>query len=187
MNHTVYIALGSNIGNRAAYLHAALDAMSSYSTMEETSHLYETIPMLVTDQPLFLNAVCKVSTSLSPTELLRALKQTEDSLGRTKSIRYGPRVIDLDILLYDDAIIDTPDLTIPHLRMPERDFVLAPLLDLDGGLKHPRLGPECAGALGQPEQADPAAGDADRREDVALGPAYPCDGHSQYHAGLILR
>ena len=66
MNHTVYIALGSNIGNRAAYLHAALDAMSSYSTVEETSHLYETIPMLVTDQPLFLNAVCRVSTSLSP-------------------------------------------------------------------------------------------------------------------------
>ena len=139
MNHTVYIALGSNIGNRAAYLHAALDAMSSYSTVEETSHLYETIPMLVTDQPLFLNAVCKVSTSLSPTELLRALKQTEDSLGRTKSIRYGPRVIDLDILLYDDDIIDTPDLTVPHLRLPERDFVLAPLLDLDAGLKHPRL------------------------------------------------
>ena len=139
MNHTAYIALGSNIGSRAAYLHAALDAISSYSTVEETSHLYETIPMLVTDQPLFLNAVCKLSTHLTPFELLQALQQTEDSLGRTKSIRYGPRVIDLDILLFDDAVIDTPDLTVPHLRIPERDFVLAPLLDLDGGLKHPRL------------------------------------------------
>ena len=139
MNHTAYIALGSNIGSRAAYLHAALDAISSYSTVEETSHLYETIPMLVTDQPLFLNAVCKVSTHLTPFELLQALQQTEVSLGRTKSIRYGPRVIDLDILLFDDDIIDTPDLTVPHLRIPERDFVLAPLLDLDGGLKLPRL------------------------------------------------
>ena len=139
MYHTVFIALGSNIGDRAAYLHAALDAMSSYSTVVETSHLYETVPMLVTDQPLFLNAVCKVSTRLTPSELLQALKQTEDSLGRAKSIRYGPRVIDLDILFCDDAVIDTPDLTVPHLRIPERDFVLAPLLDLDRDLRHPRL------------------------------------------------
>ena len=139
MYHTVFIALGSNIGDRAAYLHAALDAMSSYSTVLETSHLYETDPMLVTDQPLFLNAVCKVFTRLTPSELLQAVKQTEDSLGRTKSIRYGPRVIDLDILFFDDAVIDTPDLTVPHLRIPERDFVLAPLLDLDRDLRHPRL------------------------------------------------
>ena len=139
MNHTAYIALGSNIGDRAAYLHTSLDALSSYSTVLETSNLYETDPMLVTDQPLFLNAVCKVSTHLTPSELLRAVKLTEDSLGRTKSIRYGPRVIDLDILFYDDAIVDTPDLTIPHVGIPERDFVLAPLLDLDGDLHHPRL------------------------------------------------
>lgn len=139
MSHTAFIALGSNIGNRADYLHTALDAISSYLTIVDTSHLYETIPMLVTDQPLFLNAVCKVSTRLSPSDLLRAVKKTEDSLGRTKSIRYGPRVIDLDILFFDDAVIDTPDLTIPHLRIPERDFVLAPLLDLDRELRHPRL------------------------------------------------
>ncbi len=139
MSHTAFIALGSNIGNRADYLHTALDAISSYLTIVDTSHLYETIPMLVTDQPLFLNAVCKVSTRLSPSDLLRAVKKTEDSLGRTKSIRYGPRVIDLDILFFDDAVIDTPELTIPHLRIPERDFVLAPLLDLDRELRHPRL------------------------------------------------
>ncbi len=140
MSHTAFIALGSNIGNRAGYLHTALDAMSSYLTIVDTSHLYETVPMLVTDQPLFLNAVCKVFTRLSPSDLLRAVKETEDSLGRTKSIRYGPRVIDLDILFFDDAVIDTPDLTIPHPRIPERDFVLAPLLDLDRELRHPRLG-----------------------------------------------
>lgn len=139
MPHSSFIALGSNIGNRAGYLHAALNEMSSYVTIVETSHLYETIPMLVTDQPLFLNAVCKVSTQLSPSELLRAVKETEAALGRTRSIRYGPRVIDLDILFYDDAVIDTPHLKIPHLLMPERDFVLAPLLDLDRELLHPLL------------------------------------------------
>lgn len=139
MPHTAFIALGSNMGNRAGYLHAALDDMSSYLTVVETSHLYETIPMLVTDQPLFLNAVCKVSTPLSPPELLRAVKETEVAIGRTPSIRYGPRVIDLDILFYDDAVIDLPDLKIPHVLMPERDFVLAPLLDLDRDLLHPLL------------------------------------------------
>ena len=139
MPHTAFIALGSNIGNRAGYLHAALDAMSSYLTIVETSRLYETDPMHVTDQPLFLNAVCKASTSLPPAELLRAVKETEAALGRTKTIRYGPRVIDLDILLFDDAVVDTPELTIPHLEMPKRDFVLAPLLDLDTELRHPRL------------------------------------------------
>ncbi|MDE0076864.1 MAG: 2-amino-4-hydroxy-6-hydroxymethyldihydropteridine diphosphokinase [Caldilineaceae bacterium] len=139
MSHTAFIALGSNIGNRAANLHAALKEMSSYLNVFETSHLYETIPMLVTDQPLFLNAVCSVSTNLSPTELLQAVKKTEVALGRTQSIRYGPRVIDLDILFYDDAVIDTPELKIPHVLMPDRDFVLAPLLDLDRELLHPLL------------------------------------------------
>lgn len=139
MPHTAYIALGSNIGNRAGYLHAALDAMSSYLTVVDTSHLYETVPMLVTEQPLFLNAVCKVTTNLSPSELLRAVKETEGALGRMKSIRYGPRVIDLDILFFDDAVIETPELTIPHMALTERDFVLAPLLDLARELRHPRL------------------------------------------------
>lgn len=139
MPHKAFIALGSNIGNRAGYIHDALDDMSSYLNIVETSHLYETIPMLVTDQPLFLNAVCEVSTHLAPTDLLRAVKETEVALGRTKSIRYGPRVIDLDILFYDDDVIDTPELKIPHILLPERDFVLAPLLDLDRDLIHPIL------------------------------------------------
>lgn len=140
MSHTVYIALGSNIGDRAGHLHDSLNALGSYMDVEETSHLYETLPMLVTDQPLFLNAVCKGSTTLSPLELLRACKQIEDALGRMKTIRYGPRTIDLDILFYDDATINTADLTVPHIRIPERDFVLAPLLDLAPDLRHPQLG-----------------------------------------------
>lgn len=139
MSHSAFIALGSNVGNRAGHLHRALDAMSAYAAIEETSHLYETVPMLVTEQPLFLNAVCKVSTHLTPAELLSAVKQTEDSLGRTKTVRYGPREIDLDILFYDDSVVETADLTIPHMGIPERDFVLAPLMDLDKELRHPRL------------------------------------------------
>ena len=139
MSHTAYIALGGNIGDRAAYIHDALDHMASYATVVETSHLYETDPMLVTDQPLFLNAVCQISTELTPSELLRAVKHTEKTLGRTKSIRYGPRVIDLDILFYDESVVDAPDLIIPHIGIPERDFVLAPLLDLNATLRHPKL------------------------------------------------
>ena len=140
MTNRVYIALGSNIGDRAAHLHAGLDAMASYLEVEETSHLYETLPMLVTDQPLFLNAVCRGTTRLAPADLLHALKQTEYGLGGSKTIRYGPRTIDLDILFFNDAIVDTPQLTIPHQRIPERDFVLAPMLDLDPEHHHPRLG-----------------------------------------------
>ncbi len=139
MTNTVYIALGGNIGDRAAFIHAALDALNAYVSVEETSHLYETQPMHVTDQPLFLNAVCRGATSLTPPDLLRAFKRTEDELGRTKTVRYGPRNVDLDILFYNDAVVDTPSLTIPHIRIPERDFVLAPLLDLEPDLRHPRL------------------------------------------------
>lgn len=140
MKTTVYIALGSNIGDRAAHIHSGLDAMAPYLAVEESSHLYETDPMLVTDQPLFLNAVCKGSTRLTPSELLRAVKQTEDALGRKKSIRYGPRSIDLDILFYGNATVNQPDLTIPHLGITERDFVLAPMVDLAPELLHPGLG-----------------------------------------------
>lgn len=139
MTNTVYVALGGNIGDRPAFIHAALDALKAYVSVEETSHLYETQPMHVTDQPLFLNAVCRGATRLSPSDLLRALKRTEDELGRTKTVRYGPRNVDLDILFYSDAVVDTPSLTIPHIRIPERDFVLAPLLDLEPDLRHPRL------------------------------------------------
>ena len=139
MTNKVYIALGGNIGDRAAHIHAALDALNAYVSVEETSHLYETKPMHVTDQPLFLNAVCRGTTSLTPSDLLRAVKRTEEELGRTKTVRFGPRNIDLDILFYNEAVVNTPGLTIPHLRIPERDFVLAPLLDLEPDLRHPRL------------------------------------------------
>lgn len=138
--HTVYIALGSNLGNRAVHLQTALQQMRAYVTIETTSFLYETPPAYVTDQPKFLNAVCKVSTPLTPYELLAAIEETMRVMGRVRTLRYGPRIIDLDILFYDDLQIDTPDLTLPHPRLPERDFVLEPLCDITPDLRHPLLG-----------------------------------------------
>ncbi|MCC9078986.1 dihydropteroate synthase [Litorilinea aerophila] len=138
-SHTAYIAMGSNLGPRAAHLHAALQAMASFAVVEDTSFLYETPPAYVTDQPDFLNAVCRIRTDLAPAELLAALKSVERRLGRTETVRFGPRVIDLDILFYDDLCLDEEELTLPHPRLAERDFVLRPLCDLVPDLRHPRL------------------------------------------------
>ncbi|RIK44443.1 MAG: hypothetical protein DCC55_02545 [Chloroflexi bacterium] len=138
--HTAFLALGSNLGNRAAHLHTALREMRAYLTVEATSFLYETPPAYVTDQPKFLNAVCRVTTPLSPHELLAALEATMAAMGRVRTVRYGPRVIDLDILFYDSVQIATPELTIPHPRLPERAFVLEPLCDIAADLRHPLIG-----------------------------------------------
>lgn len=138
--HTVYLAMGSNLGDRAANLQAALDAIASFVQVTATSHLYESPAAYVTDQPSFYNAVCRGKTHLSPEALLAALKETEVALGRVKTIRYGPRRIDLDILLYDDLHLERTDLVIPHPRMSERAFVLEPLCDLAPDLRHPVLG-----------------------------------------------
>ncbi|MCL4862179.1 MAG: dihydropteroate synthase [Caldilineaceae bacterium] len=138
--HIVYLALGSNLGDRAAHLHTALRELRAYTNIEATSFLYETPPAYVTDQPKFLNAVCRVTTQLSPTDLLAALEATMAAMGRVRSLRYGPRIIDLDILFYDRVQIDTPDLTLPHPRLPERDFVLEPLCDIAPNLTHPLIG-----------------------------------------------
>lgn len=152
-SHTVYLAFGSNLGDRVRYLHAGLAAVGNFAQVEATSFLYETPPAHVVDQPDYLNAVCRATTTLGPEELLARLKQTERELGRTPSIRFGPRVIDLDIILYDDIVYDSEitydstvvelaplGLTIPHPRMAERDFVLQPLCDIAPELRHPQLG-----------------------------------------------
>jgi dihydropteroate synthase/2-amino-4-hydroxy-6-hydroxymethyldihydropteridine diphosphokinase len=138
--HTVYLALGSNLGDRAAHLRRALHELAAYATVTATSMLYETPPAYVTDQPKFLNAVCRVTTHLSPHELLAAIEETMRVMGRVRTLRYGPRIIDLDILFYDAIQIDTPDLTIPHPLLPERDFVLEPLCDIAPELTHPLIG-----------------------------------------------
>jgi 2-amino-4-hydroxy-6-hydroxymethyldihydropteridine diphosphokinase len=138
---TVYLGLGANLGDRLANLRLALRRLQTLARLEEVSSLYETQPQGVTDQPLFLNAVCRVTTGLEPPALLRFLKNVEWEIGRRPGGEpWGPRPIDLDILLYDDRVLDTPDLKVPHPRLPERAFVLVPLCELAPELRHPQLG-----------------------------------------------
>jgi 2-amino-4-hydroxy-6-hydroxymethyldihydropteridine diphosphokinase len=152
--HTVYLGLGSNIGDRDANLSAALRALASIVTVECISSVYDTAPMLYTDQPRFHNLVCQATTSLSPGTLLHAAKGIERQLGRKVGPRYGPRVIDIDLLLFDSLIVNTAALTIPHPRMAERAFVLAPLAELAPSLIHPVLGETMAELLRRVAESD---------------------------------
>jgi len=140
MMHTIYIALGTNLGDRSVNLQAAVQAMPPEVSVLASSSVYETPPWGITDQPSFLNQVVKAQTALSPEELLVYLKQLEIRLGRQPAERYGPRLIDLDILFYDDKVLDTDLLSIPHPRLRGRAFVLVPLDELAPNLIHPRLG-----------------------------------------------
>jgi 2-amino-4-hydroxy-6-hydroxymethyldihydropteridine diphosphokinase len=134
-------ALGSNLGDRAALLRRAASAIAAaVGPIEAQSAVYETPPMYITDQPPFLNAAVRVRTDLTPHAALAALLTIERDLGRARSQRFGPRLIDLDLLLYDDLILDADDLTLPHPRLTERRFALAPLADIAPTWRHPRLG-----------------------------------------------
>lgn len=135
----VILGMGSNLGDRLAHLRAALEALKPVYQIERLSSVYETAPQLVTDQPAFYNLVCAGRTNLTPQELLRFLKELEAHLGRQVRYRYGPREIDLDILLYSDLVMETDDLTIPHPRLAERAFVLVPLAEIAPDLSHPVL------------------------------------------------
>jgi 2-amino-4-hydroxy-6-hydroxymethyldihydropteridine diphosphokinase len=140
MTHTIYIALGTNLGDRLANLRTAIDRLSPDVTVLAESHIYETPPWGYEDQPAFLNMVVKAETDLEPEVLLKFLKQLEVDLGREKSVRWGPRLIDLDILFYDDLVIESPPLVIPHPRLHQRGFVLLPLADVAPDFVHPLLG-----------------------------------------------
>lgn len=128
--HNVFIALGSNLGDRRENLSGALLYLEKILQIKDRSSVYETPPWGVTDQPMFLNQVIRGSTELTPQELLKSLKGIEELMGRVKSMRFGPRKIDLDILLFDDLELTSPDLVIPHIRMIERAFVLIPLAEI---------------------------------------------------------
>jgi 2-amino-4-hydroxy-6-hydroxymethyldihydropteridine diphosphokinase len=136
-NHIVYLALGTNLGDRPANLQAAIAALPPAVTVMKRSPVYETQPWGVTDQPAFLNMVLSGKTCLDPLVLLARLKLLETRLGRQPSVRYGPRKIDIDLLFYDDMLLNSPELTIPHPGLHERAFVLVPLADLAAELIHP--------------------------------------------------
>ena len=138
-SHRVFIALGSNLGDREKNLGAAILLLSSFISVQKISPIYETEPWGFKDQPSFFNQVLEGLTRFKPVTLLKRLKSIEKKLGRKPGIRYGPRLIDLDILFYDDLILDEPGLAIPHPRLHERSFVLVPLENIAPCLVHPVL------------------------------------------------
>jgi len=162
-----WLGLGSNLGDRAAQLAAALASLARAGVrVEAVSPVYETAPRDLLDQPAFLNAAARVATDLAPPDLLRLVKRTERALGRTAGPRYGPRAVDCDLLLWDGGAFRDADLTIPHPRLGERRFALLPLLDLDPDLALPdgRRLADIAGAI------DPAEQPAARRPEPLAAP-----------------
>jgi 2-amino-4-hydroxy-6-hydroxymethyldihydropteridine diphosphokinase len=136
---TAYVGLGSNLGDRERNVENALARLEAEGWLVSRSSVRETDPVGVTDQPKFLNAAAELRTELEPRELLDRLLAIERELGRDRAreARWGPRLIDLDLLLYGDEAIDEPGLTVPHPRLAERRFVLEPLAELDPGLELP--------------------------------------------------
>lgn len=157
MTETAFLGLGSNLGDRLATLQRAVDLLGAEPgvTLTGCSRVWETAPVGGPPQPDFLNVVVRVETDLAPRELLEACLRVEASLGRVRAVRWGPRSVDVDVLLIDARTIDDPDLTVPHPRMHERGFVLMPLLELDPDpvlpdgtrLADVRLGPDSAGGV----------------------------------------
>jgi len=134
---SVYLGLGSNSGEKQEYLQRAMDYIAQRMRIEKKSSVYDTAPLENTNQPRFLNMVCQVATSVPAATLIFLTKGIEAKLGRLPGPVNGPRIIDIDILLYGNDIVDTPDLKIPHPRITEREFVLAPLAEIAPNLVHP--------------------------------------------------
>lgn len=147
MPHTAYLSLGSNLGDREAKLREAIQRLSEAGTVTKISSWYETEPVEFTEQPWFLNAVVEFKTELSALELMRLLLEVERAMGRERTRPKGPRVIDLDLLLFDNESFNTPELTIPHPAMHERRFVLEPLAEIAPEAEHPILRKTALGLL----------------------------------------
>ncbi|MEH2941717.1 2-amino-4-hydroxy-6-hydroxymethyldihydropteridine diphosphokinase [Lachnospiraceae bacterium KK002] len=154
--HQAFVAMGSNLGNREEYLQQAVTALKNLEDceVEQVSGILATRPYGMTDQPDFLNGMVKLRTLLTPWELLEQLHRTEQEAGRERLVHWGPRTLDLDIIFYDDCVIDTPDLTIPHPDMKNREFVLKPLAELAPQFRHPLLGKTAARMLAELQQMD---------------------------------
>ncbi len=139
MPNLVYLSLGSNIGDRETHVCDAIARLAAEGRVVAVSSFYETEPVEVTDQAWFLNCAVALETTDTPEQLMAALLKIERDMGRQRVQRKGPRTVDLDILLFGAAIIDSPDLTIPHPAMHQRRFVLAPLAEIAPDLRHPSL------------------------------------------------
>ena len=135
--HIIYLALGTNLGDRSANLKQAIAALTPQMEVKAKSQVYETPPWGFEDQPKFLNQAIKANTYLDAEPLLKHLRRLEVALGRKESFLNGPRLIDIDLLFYDDLVIDKPSIVIPHPRLPVRGFVLLPLMDIAPDLVHP--------------------------------------------------
>jgi 2-amino-4-hydroxy-6-hydroxymethyldihydropteridine diphosphokinase len=136
---TVYLSLGSNLGDRQANLRRAIGKLMNLGDVITVSSIYETEPVEVTEQPWFLNCVVVMQTLLAPKFFLADILAIEKEMGRQRTHAKGPRTIDIDILLFGNTTIDTPDLTVPHPAMQRRRFVLAPLAEIAPDVKHPVL------------------------------------------------
>jgi 2-amino-4-hydroxy-6-hydroxymethyldihydropteridine diphosphokinase len=135
----VYLSLGSNLGGRAANLRHAIAELMREGSIAATSSFYETEPVELTDQPWFLNCAVALDTEANPDDLLRYLLTIEKRMGRERTEPKGPRIIDLDILLFGNAVVKLPGLTIPHPALHQRRFVLAPLAEIAPDVRHPIL------------------------------------------------
>ncbi len=135
-----YIGLGSNLGDSAQNLRSALQMMKEFAVDVQPSPMYRTAPQGFRSQPPFFNAVCRVTTRLTPFELMERLLSIEAAMGRRRVFRNAPRVLDMDILTFGRRVLESPPLVLPHPRMAEREFVLRPLADIAPNMKHPVTG-----------------------------------------------
>lgn len=137
MQDRVYLSLGSNVGDREDHLRGAITRLESIARVISVSSFYETEPMEVTNQPWFLNCAVKAETTKVPKQFMAAVLEMEREMGRLRTMKKGPRTIDIDILLFGDAVVDSPEVTIPHPAMHERRFVLEPLAEIASEARHP--------------------------------------------------
>jgi 2-amino-4-hydroxy-6-hydroxymethyldihydropteridine diphosphokinase len=137
VHKTVYLSLGSNLGDRAANLRRAIERLAALGTVEAVSAFYETEPVELTAQPWFLNCAVKFDTERMPRQLIAGILNLEQNMGRQRIQKNGPRIIDIDILLFGTSVIDMPCLTVPHPKLHERRFVLEPLVEIAPDVRHP--------------------------------------------------
>jgi 2-amino-4-hydroxy-6-hydroxymethyldihydropteridine diphosphokinase len=139
MPSLVYLSLGSNVGDREAQLQGAVTRLAAIGRVTAVSSLYETEPVEFTEQPWFLNCAVALDTSQTPQQLMTSILRIEQEMGRRRVQNKGPRAIDIDILLFDDAVVDSPEVRIPHPALHQRRFVLEPLAEIAPEVRHPVL------------------------------------------------